>query len=515
MPDFSPRENELRASFDAARKDFKEGDRVEVPYRMAALYAARARTLADMLALACDTGSDAKAGAIESGFHALLDAWVMPFSRVTDGMISPSEELDWWRERELKSEMAFFSGLVDLEIGEKRDAFVKLEADLGKLISDLDKKWATMSDESRRLEAIEAEACAKMTQIVRNALSQGTDAWARWGYQLQRVLEVFQKVPDAVNECVAAVLRESGWPEVVVQGVISASLAGKDYFQYGKDNGVPAAQLAAANPELCRDPGMFASETVQRMIGPEFEAFVTCVNALYKNVLPVAAGEYASQVAALQAVLPNQGTILVSLSQTRRDVDAFLKNAGLDAARALFEASEAALDRWADGLPTVGLRTDARAFGNEVKEAFKQRYERMATTFGVFVQANQGRFLGTVGAATEKALIFTDVWADRSQALMDIGMDERIKEWRKGTMEVDDVFAKASAQVYAKLATLPRDMLDRITAKLDAYWDGLRTRLRNETGAAGTTLEQAAQKVSDDNVRRDLDRTPLKVMLAS
>jgi hypothetical protein len=513
MPDFNYRPAELKASVDDDKAHFVASDRAEIPDRMAPLYAARAQALNDILALVCDLGNDEKQRAIEDGFNALLDRWILRFSKVTEGMIAPSKDVDWWREREVAREMAFFQGLVNLEIGEARDKFVKLEAGLAKLIADLDKKWATMSDESRRLEEVEAQACAKMSQIVRDALSQGTDAWARWGYQLQRTLEVCMKVPDTVNDAVAYVLRESGFPEIVVQGVIKSSLCGKDYFQYGKDNGVPAAQLAAANWELCRDPGMAASESVQKLIGPEFEAFVTCVNNLYKYALPIAAGEYGAQVSALQRLLPNQGTILVSLSQTRRDVSEFLNNAGLDKARALFDEVDRALDRWADGQATPGLKTDARAFANAAREPFKVRYERLASAFGTFVQANQGRFIGNVNPATEKELIFTDVWADRSQALMDVGMDERLKEWLQGTTKVDNLFASAYSQVFGQLKLLPEDMQQKITYKLDQYWGQLLERLKKETTFAGTTLDDAARRISDDGIRRDLDRSQLKGML--
>lgn len=513
MPDFNYRPDELRATIDDDKTPFAASDRIELRSRMPALHAARAQALGAVLALVCDTGNDEKQRAIEDAFGGLLDRWILPFSKVTDGMIAPSKEADWWREREVAREMGFFQGLVNLEIGETRDQFVKLEAGLAKLIADLDKKWATMSDESRRLEEIEAQACAKMSQIVRDALSQGTDAWNRWGYQLQRTLEVCMKVPDTVNDAVAYVLRESGYPEIIVQGVVKSSLCGKDYFQYGKDNGVPAKELAAANWELCRDPGMAASEEVQRLIGPEFEAFVTCVNALYKYVLPVAAGDYAAQVGAFQRMLPNQGTILVSLSQTRRDVDEFLKNAGLDKARALFEQVDRALDRWADAQSTPGLKTDARAFANAAREPFKQRHERLASAFGSFVQANQGRFIGNVNPGTEKELIFTDVWADRSQALMDVGMDDRLKEWLDGTMKIDNLFSSAYSQVFRQIKLLPEDMQQKITSQLDEYWGKLYERLKKETTFAGTVLTDAARRVSDDNIRRDLDRSSLKGML--
>ena len=56
----------------------------------------------------------------------------------------------------------------------------------------------------------------------------------------------------------------------------------------GSNSGQLVEAIAAANWQLCRDPGMAASESVQKLIGPEFEAFVTCINNLYKYVLRLA-----------------------------------------------------------------------------------------------------------------------------------------------------------------------------------------------------------------------------------
>jgi hypothetical protein len=477
MPDFTRRQLELRESFKTQEADFKVGERVEIPYRLAPLYKAREAALTELLALLTEPGLEPKTRDFGDKLQLLVDRWILPFTKITDGMPYPGEDVDWWRERHVTLEMQFMQGLANMEIAEARDELAKLEVALEQLIADLEKKWRTMNEEAKRIEALEAEACRSMTDIVRRAMHEGTEAWTRYGEALRRVLEKFQAVPDLVNEAVVALAKQAGFPSELAEALPKLSLAGKDYFAIGKELGIPAAQLSAANPEAMRDPGMAVSEMVQKALGPEVEALVVAVNLLWKCFIPIAAGEYASRLGEFQRSMPNEGAILVSFSQTRRDIDEFLRYNGLDRARAVFERAEAALDRWADGQPTDGLKADANQWADPVHEAFKRRYERMANTFGMFVQANQGKFIGTVNSSVENELIFTDVWADRTQGLMDIGMDERLREWRKGTIELTDKIKTASRALYDHLLILPFDARDKVIRALDAYWDTVLQRL--------------------------------------
>lgn len=509
MSDFNRRESELSASFEAEKADFKIGEQVEGLVRLKALYPARASALSAMLATV--TGDGGSGNEFEKSFQAYVDGWILPLSHLTDGLLYPSPEINAWRERESSRENAFMQGLINLGVGEARNELAALETGLNNLIADLEKKWATMSEEAKRIEAIEAEACKRMSDILSQGVRDGTDAWARYGSALQRVLEQCQRIPDITNQAVVYLAKEAGLPDVIAEAIPKVSLLGKDYFAYGQSQGLPAAELARANPELFRDPGMAVSETIQKAIGPEFEALVSAINALYRNVLPVASGRYSEQVSYLRGLLPNQGAILVSLSQTRRDVDDFLRNNGLDKARSVYDRIESNLHAWASAQGSSGLQGDANEWANAALEAFKRRYERMANAFGVFVQANQGRFIGSVSRSVENELVFTDVWADRSQGLLDIGMDQRLREWRQGTIEVSNTLASASSQVFDKLRYLPADILDNITGALNSYWRSVVDRVNSEASQAAAACATAESQVSSDGIRRDLDRSSLRV----
>jgi hypothetical protein len=515
MPDFSRREKELNDSFDAAKDTFHAGERIQCADRLKALYPGRASALTAILAPLTDPGLDPKAREAQDKYQLLLDQWVLRFSHLTDGLIIEAAGTEVWREKEEARETAFLKSLVDLDIEQFRDDLAKLEVGLQNMIAALDKKWVTMGDEAKRLEDLEAEAYQKMNKIVQGTLSGGTDAWARYGDSLSNFLAYFMKIPVWVNEAVVYLAKEAGIPDQIAELFPKLSMAGVEYFNRGKELGIPAADLARGNPELMRDPGMAVSETIQKNIGSTFELFVTGINLVYKNLLPLATVEYNSQMRTLQGLMPNQGVILMSVSQTQRDVDDFLKNCGLDRARDLYERAESALDRWADSQPTDGLKADAREFAAPIKNAFKDRYDRMANAFGVFVQANQGRFIGAVKKDIENQLIFTDVWADRTQGLLDIGMDARIREWRDGTMKLSDQLATASSQVFEQMRTLPPELLDKITDKLNDYWAQMQSRIKTETDQATATLSAASDQINNDRIRKDLDRSALRRQLAA
>jgi hypothetical protein len=232
-------------------------------------------------------------------------------------------------------------------------------------------------------------------------------------------------------------------------------------------------------------------------------------------VLPIAAGTYAEQLTAYQRLVPNSGVILVSFGQTRRDVDDYLKNNGMEKTRDLYSRCEARTESWKDGVFTDGQKADAAAFTREVGDSFTRRYERMSERLNEFIKANQGRFIGNVSKSIENELLFSDIWVDRRQCLMDIGMDARIREWRAGVMVVDNQMATATSQLFSGLQFLPRDMNDLIGSRLNAYFDTLKSKLQREATTTGDTLAKAETLVSRDKIGNDLDRRAQAALLTA
>lgn len=451
---------------------------------------------------------------IESRFkervQAAYDRWISPLSKTLDGISDPSTVLELWRDGKATYETAFIARLSDLNPARAFDELLALEQGLDKLNRDVQRKWDSMSEEAKRIEALEAEAGQRLNEVVNHSLHGATDAWARYGTALQNFLSHFQKVPDIVNQTLVTMAKAAGFPPQMAEMIPKVSLLGKDYFIRGRELGISAGELAAANPELMRDPGMYVSETFQKSIGPTFEAFVTAINLLYNNVLPVAVGTYSEQIIQYQRLLPNQNAVVVSFGQTQKDVEEYLQKNGLDKARSTYERMSLELSRWADGLPADGLKEDARLWLQPVMGALKERYERVVHLFEDFVRNNQGRFIGTPNKTVENALLYSDIWADRERGILAAGMDERLREWRAGTSTVSDTLASASSQVFAQLRNLPPELSDPITARLNEEWQKMVQRLNGELQNTNHTLQTAAEKVDKEQIRRDLDRRVLQ-----
>ena len=515
MSDYDARGNELLKSFEDMQTRIQPLELVRCLPIVKDLVAERARLIDAMVGVLSPEGFDPVVAELAAKQQAIWERFVQPLSKLLDGLSQPTMELDHWRELAATGESRFFRSFEELKLGEAHDEMATLHVTLQDMITKLDRKWSTMSEEAQRLEQLELDASTKMTEIVSESLSKSTEAWARYGNTLRELLEECQKVPDLVNQAVVYLAIEAGVPESVAKAIPTTSLVGKDSFALAKDLGIPAKDLAMAEPWLSRDPGMAVSETIQKAIGPEFEAFITAVNALYKNVLPVATGAYYEQVGNLQRVLPNHGSILVSLSQTRKDVDEFLKKNGMDRLRQVYDRATLGVDQWASGVTTDGQKSDAENMRRVVKEAFSTRFERMTHEFEEFVRANSGRFIGTVDHATEEKLLWEDIWVDREEGLAHLGMDDRLREWRAGTLEVSSTFETASAQLFERLRVLPPELHDKIAGALNAYWDKLRSQLRQAAEQAATTLATAESRVSDDQIKRDLDRSDLSRQLRS
>ncbi len=477
------------------------------------LYSTRADILDGIAALATDPGNESKTREINDRIGSLVDRWVLPLNRVRDNC-SRYMPMDLWIETEVSHEMGFFQGLNNLGIGETRDQLIALENGLAKLVADLQRKWDAMTYGAKELEKIEAEANQKMNDIVQTCIKDATDAWLRVTAAANAIIAKFYKFPDHVNDAIVAAAKAAGIPDAVAEKIPKISLLGKDYFAAGKEMGLPAGQLAKANPELFRDPGMAVSEEIQRVFGPEFEMLIAALVQYHKCIAPLINDAYASQLNTVQSKVPNRGAILVSFTETRRDVDRFLDENGLDKARTIFENFDAALRMWPERVGCDGLYDDAKTMSALISEGFKRRFERMSDIFGVFVQANQGRFTGSVDKRTENELIYTDVWDDRERGVLARGMDQRLKAWRGDVMKINDIWDNAHSQLGVAMRAVPADLERSIDYALNRYLEGLRERVAKETEAASRTLESAADVVSDEKTARVISRAPMRAMLS-
>ena len=190
---------------------------------------------------------------------------------------------------------------------------------------------------------------------------------------------------------------------------------------------------------------------------PEFEGFITAVNALYKDLTNLSL-EYRAQLDDLQRLVPNQGAILVSRVADWRDVDDFQGQRTRPCPRDVRKA-EASLDRWANDLPTDGQRPMP-----EWAEAVKGGVQGPLRADGQHVWnvcPSEPGTLHRLGKQVRRnELIFTDVWVDRDAGFDGHRHGRPIARVAKGEPSRSMISSpRLRVQVFERIRYLPQDML--------------------------------------------------------
>jgi len=229
---------------------------------------------------------------------------------------------------------------------------------------------------------------------------------------------------------------------------------------------------------------MWAGDMAKDLSGKELSSLLTLLSEVRKNLVPVLQDAYSQQVRTFKGQLPNQGSILVSRSNSRREADQFIKDNGVDVARALLDNALTGLDRFASGQPTDALKGDAADVARVIGDALEDRFEAMEDAFETFVSKNSGRFLGPVSSETERALLRPASWEEMEAGLVGLGLDEKLSQWRASTLEVSSRMTDAFTQVQSSFAGLPIELQGGARRGVNEQWEKAISAVRR-AGRAG------------------------------
>lgn len=515
MPTFEKRcavlENALRKN-----ETFSADQAGRMLSRLIGLFDGRDSALTAMQLVLTTGGKEELSDEYRNKADLFVERWLNPFSNILSGISDVDPALDRWREQQVMMEKNFHTGLLGLGLGDARDELIRFANQLEKASADAQYRWDTMSSEARRLEELEQEASKKMMEIITQALHDGTDAWARWGEAATQVIQLPKDAADAVKLHTYAALKGAGVPESIVDFLKGFNGNMSEAKTVLIARGYSASDVATLDAVKWLDVGSALSSTILDQIQPGL-AKILNVLFLYNNLLwNPARAKYCEQVNEYRSKLPNHGVVLVSLGTTRRQVEDFLRDNGLDKARAVFEKVNTGLDGWVasfDG--DNGCGADARAWVEPVREAFKCRFEDITNAFSAFILANQGRFIGQPKSDVVKELIQTEVWKDRENNFLNIGLDVRIKEWREGLMTVSNQFETAASQLFLAIGDLPEAIRINVEKKTNAYWTESTSKVQAAIAGANKQMEEMGLTISEERRRNDIDRESLKRQLES
>ena len=522
MPDYNARKAELLANLDRLMVGKFEPWRAAIGAPLGDIMNARSTALNAYATTLCDDADEDLAADVDEKIRYAQDNVLRPLPELGSRIKDLDAELVCWVGQISVEEARFFAGLAGMGLGKLRDRMRKLDVDLKILIATVQNKWAAMSEANQRLEKVEADASVRMTAAMQAQAGKTADFLDQAANLISPITDWIVTCPKLANELTVYLAKEVGCPEALAKRIPDIKDFGK--YHYGgaalandtNFSQIEAKEIARVAPLLMRDSAMVFTDKFKELFPKEYRIFLELAYKFFKEVLPYYQQGYKNSVQEYQAMLPNQGSVLVSLSQTRGDVEAFLNVCGMDQLRKTYESAIGLLDLWLGMTMPPGMKADAQAVRDAVKAMFDKRFQDTSHAFEEFIRAEQGRFVGTVREETEKALLWTPIWVDRERGVVEAGMYERLRAHRDTTLHITDKLDDAMAQVRGRLRdALPDELADSAAAALEKVFADVKAQLKDATAGTAAALDEAATAAAPEAIRRDLDRSRLRALVAA
>jgi hypothetical protein len=509
MPSYPERGRELRQRLDDAR--LSPIERVRITAVIDEVMTIRDAALTMIVTMMADTGKDALTKDYTDAlvrFRSQMDA---KWNDILSGLPLPSNAAELFRERVLVEEAGFWGAPGIIFAAEARDDLVARATVLRQMTEALDRKWAAFTEEDLRVERAEAEAAEKVRDILNRAIHQQVDLQSRLGNEASEMLQKLSKIDDRINEWYVAIATGAGMPRALAEYTAKLSNLFQQGFDKAKELGIPAAEFAAALASmLVTDPGFRAVEWFKAAFGADIRQLFTVYSEIKKALQYQLQESYVQQTSAWRALMPVQSAILVTFTSTRTDVDRFLQANNLDVGRRKMEWALTDIDRWRDGVMTDGQRAAATPVRDAMRDALLGRMAALATEWNAMFGRHDGRFMGPLSSQTEKDLLNTDQWIVTMNGMVQIGMDEKLREWRRTTTEIPVRIGDSFARVERAFEHLPAEMRDRIRGPINSYLGQTLRELNSEAESTARALDECALMVNARKFEQDMNRGQLR-----
>jgi hypothetical protein len=382
-------------------------------------------------------------------------------------------------------------GLRAARAGEGRDILVYMATNVETMIKALADKWSKLNGESGYFDAQEKQAVESIRKMVEETLyktAPATDQLVKlsndfYQFTLQFPKDVTQWVADQAKDLDKkdaarwTALVKTIDPGRYVKGLLTTALGIPSL-----SNGDPQGQLG----ELTKN----ASAHVSGLFTQRIE-------------------EYRS------AIQRRTYGVLVLFNETRKDTDEFIKNNSFEAAKQKYQGISDALDRFASGLPTDGLKSDFGAFAKELRDMYGRHLMEMETMYNRFVSENQYRFFGPLGPDISEALTQTKAWEQVRVGLVNMGLEEKLRQFRSDVTEFIEVkMNDAVKRMGTELEGLDPEVRQSIQTAYEAFRDEVARQTRERVRQLDELFGKEQQLFRSDAVAAYLDRRILNDALS-
>lgn len=471
--------------------------------------------LATMAAAISDSGDDPPADAYTRAWKAGTDGLTTTMAGAGKEMKEPSLPVLAFRELTMRDARVFWGGLAAVDPVGARSRMIGFRATMQKMMDELDKHFATLTQSARGVMDAEGSLSRQMTSVLSDGMGRQSDAMSRVANVIDEKFPALKDpgkwIRKTSSEILSAVISLTPWSEQKDQWKEFADAIAKpgaSYFKTGKDVGLSPGELAKAAPYFQRDFGMYVSDTFQDMLKNNLptgtNSVLTAIGTAMDQVEQTAANYRAVRDAFL-ATLPNHGSVLVLVSDTRRRLDKFITDNGMDKIRDEFQRVKDGMEAWRDQGMSDGLKADAAEFASVVMAALQPRFDAAQASFDTYV-ADFGRtFVGTLNGPSEKAVYDPSPVMDERGRLISLGLDEKLAAWRKQLIVIEPMLADYQAGFMDAIDTMPDDIQQDLRRQVTAAFDPLRRGLLESAARAGAAMDREAAVAGTTAVSSDLD----------
>lgn len=517
MPSFEKRGRELRESLTALTGSIEGAEQVRIAGVLKDYLDARDAILTMMLVVLADETNEPLARDYNSKFNDMTKAALDKLDNMLSGVSNPSPAAVRFRETVDFAEMAFWSLLGSLKLGEARDALVANGRNVRELISALDKKWQNLSEEDLKVEEAEQKAARDIKDLLEQALAEAMPLYIQAGAGAIWLRDKWKAIPAAITDHVKAALVGAGAPESVINVLLKAASIANEaafYLSVAKAAGVTVDVVEkAVNLVRSINIGGYVVYRLKPESDPQVGIITGALDKASKPLRGLIEGRYNEYMARYKALLDNEGVVIVAFGGIRQQVDQFLKSCNLDTTRAAHAEALSALDRVDSGLRTDGQKSDWSDVRKGLKDIFDTRRAATEKAFEDFFRANDGRFLGGLSTATEKALLETDRWTVTINGIVAVGLDEKLRDWRQQVVVVQGGPKEAFDQIQDSFLGLPLGVREQVQKSVNDYLSETMATLNAEAGKQIEVLEKCGLMVNARKIGSDMDRTRLSQAL--
>ena len=362
MSSYDGRRSELRARLQGLANLITGQELVQLTALVEGLSSARDGGLAEVVAILTDSGSEARA----RDFASKLDEVHSRVSRViADGLSAlsqPTVVATQFCERIDREEDGFYVTLGATNAGGVRDKLLDAQGHLQEMTGVLARKWESLTDEDRRIEEAERAATGQLHEVIDRALVRGVQTSLRLGRALSAISQAVPRLVDRLNELPVTIGERLHIPAPVIKLYQFARELTNAVVQEAAKHGIPAAEVTAAIPNIAPGAGDLAADYVKEFFDLQLPEVVEALQEHVHVVTETLDSGYASQLQQYRAEVARQGTLLVTFSSTRQDVDGFIRDQGVESVRSKYEQADQAISSWASSSAlTDGQRSDASA----------------------------------------------------------------------------------------------------------------------------------------------------------